>query len=102
MENASPGAALVDELQIAFKRGGGSQPSHDVYVRRKWDRVARYVLDGARFGASAGDYELAIELHHVFIGEGHKTELYGRPDDDPSLLGWRSVARYVMALQPKA
>ena len=85
---------LVDELQRAFKVASGSQPSNEEHIRRKWRAVACHILAGYKEKVDAPN--LAVELHGIFIGIGHRTELLHRAKDDPVWLGWCGVAHYIL------
>jgi hypothetical protein len=92
-----PAETLIEDLQRAYQEGSGVHPSNEPFVRKKWHRVARYVLSRTREKVSV--HHLAVELHNVFIGVGHRTEIEHRADDDPAVLGWRAVAGWVLRQQ---
>lgn len=92
--NSDPLETLVDELQRAFRNASGAQPSNQTHIREKWRGIGRYILSGPLKNADM--HRLAVELHSVFIGDGHRTEIEHRAKDDPVLVGWHGVANYVL------
>ena len=88
--------ALTDKLRAAFESSSGTVTSNAEHVRLKWRRVASYLMSEEGPQERGDAQALAIELHHVFIGEGHKTELYNRDPADPALHGWHGVAKHVL------
>jgi hypothetical protein len=102
IENKMPASleTLVDELQTAYADAGGGQPSNESHVRIKWRHVAEHIISGTREKDNP-DY-LAVELHHVFIGPGHRYEIMHRSENDPTVRGWRGVARRIIQSQKAA
>ncbi len=90
---------LIPLLQDAYARAAfGQRPSNTPHIRKKWKLVADYLLAGQQ-SEKSDRHALAVELHAVFLELGHRTEIMGRADYDPPLIGWRGVADWVIKNQ---